>query len=462
MSDKTIYIVDDEESVAKLLERVVQKWGYRTKCFSDGESCLAALDENGGDLVLLDLMLPGIGGEETLKEIKRRDPDLPVIVLSAQSKIDVAINTLKQGALDYLGKPVDFPHLEIAIKNALQLSELSKEVKRLRDTAGERVHFDNIVAQSGEMHDVFNLVNKVKDNDIPVLVLGESGTGKELVARAIHYNGRRKNGPFTVVNCASIPHDLLESELFGHEKGSFTGAFQRRIGKFEQAHGGTIFLDEIGELDMSLQAKLLRVIQSKQFERVGGNETITTDTRLVSATNRDLREEVNHRKFREDLYFRLSTFPILLPPLRQRKSDILLLAEHFLKQYSKELSKPNLRFTRNALKLLYEYPWPGNVRELENAIQRAVVMTDKEDITERELPLSVQTFATPSHTGGRPASPFLAEEDTVIPFEKLKEDAIRKALKATGGNIVEASKRLKIGRATLYRLMRKYKITNGG
>lgn len=459
MPDKFVYIVDDEESVAKLLQIwLTQKWGYQARQFSDGETCLEALDD--ASIVLLDLMLPGIGGVETLKEIKRREPDLPVIVLSAQAKIDVAIDTLRLGASDYFSKPVDFPRLEIAIKNALQMSELSREVQRLRESIGQKMHFDNIVAQSGEMHDVFILVNKVKDNDIPVLVLGESGTGKELVARAIHYNGRRKTGPFVVVNCASIPHDLLESELFGHEKGSFTGAVQRRIGKFEQANGGTIFLDEIGELDLSLQSKLLRVIQEKQFERVGGNEVISTDARLVSATNRELREDVKQKRFREDLYFRLSTFPIILPPLRHRKSDILLLSEHFLREYSKELSKPNLRFSRRALNLLYEYPWPGNVRELENAIQRAVVMTDREEITERELPLSVQTFSLAS-SETRQASPFATDEDTIIPFEKLKEDAIRKALKITGGNIVEAAQKLKIGRATLYRLMEKYKITNG-
>ena len=458
MADKLIFIVDDEESVAKLLEVwVTEKWKYRARVFSSGEQCLEALDESP-DVVLLDLMLPGIGGTETLKEIRKREPDLPVFILSAQAKIDVAIETLKVGASDYFSKPVDFPRLEIAIKNALQISELSKEVQRLRETVSQRVHFENIVAQSGEMHDVFSLVGKVKDNEIPVLVLGESGTGKELVAKAIHYNGKRKNGPFIVVNCASIPRDLLESELFGHEKGSFTGAVQRRLGRFEQAGGGTVFLDEIGELDLSLQAKLLRVIQSKEFERVGGNETIKTDARVVSATNKDLKEEVKHKNFREDLYFRLSAFPIMLPPLRQRKSDILLLAEFFLKQFSKELAKLDLKFSRKALKLLYEYPWPGNVRELENAIQRAVVMVDNQEITERELPMSVQTFASPA-AGDRATSPFTLEDEVIVPFEKLKENAIRNALKATKGNIVEASQKLKIGRATLYRLMQKYKIT---
>lgn len=465
MVDRLIYIIEDEESVAKTLETwVTKKFGCRTQVFSSGEEFLEILKQNDEkilpDVILLDMVLPGKHGNEILKESKEAYPDLPVIVLSAQKNVDTAIKAMKHGASDYFTKPIEFGDgkLESAIKNALQLSWLSREVKRLRETVSQRMGFQNIVAQSGEMHDVFSLVGKVKDNEIPVLVLGDSGTGKELIARAIHYNGKRKNGPFVVVNCASIPRDLLESELFGHERGAFTGAIQRRIGRFEQAGGGTIFLDEIGELDLSLQAKLLRVIQSKQFERVGGNETITTDTRVVSATNKDLKEEVKHKRFREDLYFRLSTFPIVLPPLRQRKSDILLLAEHFLKQFSKELAKPNLKVSRKALNLLYEYPWPGNVRELENAIQRAVVMVDNQEITERELPLSVQTFASPA-AGDKTASPFALEDDVIVPFEKLKENAIRNALKATKGNIVEASQKLKIGRATLYRLMQKYKVS---
>jgi len=306
------------------------------------------------------------------------------------------------------------------------------------------------------MQEVFKLVHKVKDNDICVLVLGESGTGKELIARAIHYNGIRKNGPFTVVNCASIPRDLLESELFGHEKGSFTGAYQRRIGKFEQANGGTLFLDEIGELDPSLQSKLLRVIQSRQFERVGGNETLTADVRLVSATNRDLVKAVAQKEFREDLYFRLATFPIMLPPLRERRSDILLLAEHFLKHFCEEVSKPNLGISKKALRLLYDYAWPGNVRELQNAIQRAVLMADGNTINEKDLPLAVVTFGSREENDA--ASPLSIGEETIRPLEKVKEESIRQALKITEGNIVEAARKLKIGRATMYRLMKKFKI----
>jgi len=457
MAAERVYIVDDEETIAKLVQLYVgDRWGYSAEVFPNGTEFLEAFS-NPPDLVLLDLMLPDITGVDLLKQIKQVEPDLPVIVLSAQSRIEVAIETLKLGATDYFSKPVDFPKLEIAIKNALQLASLTREVRQLRENVQSRVHFNNIVAQSGEMHEVFRLVKKVMNSDLCVLVLGESGTGKELIARAIHYNSERAKGPFVVVNCASIPHDLLESELFGHEKGAFTGAIQRRIGKFEQAIGGTIFLDEIGELDPSLQAKILRVIQEKTFTRVGGNETITTDARMISATNRDLADEVKQRRFREDLYFRLSTFPILMPPLRQRKADILLLAEHFLEEFAKEQGRPRMKFSRKALDLMYRYPWPGNIRELENAIQRGVVMTDNDTLSERDLPMAVQSFLT-SEADSKGQSLFVDTSTVVVPLEKIKEQAIQHALKVTEGNIAEAAKKLDIGRATLYRLAEKYKI----
>ncbi|HEX9829438.1 MAG TPA: sigma-54 dependent transcriptional regulator [Bacteroidota bacterium] len=457
MKQKLIFIVEDEESLQALMEHwITRTWGYDSRVFPSGEDCLEQLDERP-DMVLLDLMLPGISGAETLKAIKVRYPEMPVMILSAQGSIQVALETLKLGAIDYFSKPVEFPKLKIAIENALQLNDLTREVQQLRENLEKQVHFDNIIASSSEMREVFRLVNKVKDSDICVSVLGESGTGKELIARAIHFNGNRKNGPFVVVNCASIPHDLLESELFGHEKGSFTGAHQRRIGKFEQANGGTIFLDEIGELDLSLQAKFLRVIQQKQFDRVGGNETLTTDARIVTATNRDLRKLVADKLFREDLYFRLSTFPILLPPLRMRKSDVMLLAEHFLNVLAENHGKKGMGFSRKVLKLLYEYPWPGNVRELENAIQRAIVLADTNEIRETDLPLAIQAYAEDPAKAQSDA--VLFEEGTaVVPFEKMKEQAIKHALKVTEGNIAEAATRLKIGRATLYRLMQKYKI----
>jgi DNA-binding NtrC family response regulator len=458
LSAERVYIVDDEPTIAKLLELwVAQRWGYTAEVFHDGKTFLDRFNIEPPDLVLLDLMLPDISGIDILKEVKQRNPDLPVIILSAQESIEVALKTLKLGAADYFSKPINFPKLEFAILNCLKLAALSREVKNLHENVETRLHFDNIVSQSGEMQDVFKLVDKVTRIDICVLILGESGTGKELIARAIHYNSDRRSSPFVVVNCASIPHDLLESELFGHERGAFTGAIQRRIGKFEQATGGTIFLDEIGELDHSLQAKILRVIQEKQFDRVGGSETITTDARLIFATHRDLWEEVKQKVFREDLYYRISAFPIMLPPLRQRKSDILLLADHFLKKFGTEMGKPDIQFTRKALDLLYNYPWPGNVRELENVIQRGLVLADGQTLSERELPIFVQSYGY-AETDPNQNSMFQESQDLIVPFEKIKENAVRHALNRTNGNIAEAAQKLKIGRATLYRLIEKYKI----
>jgi DNA-binding NtrC family response regulator len=455
--NKFIFIVEDEPANAQMLELWVSKrWGYRSRLFDTGEACLEKLHESP-DLVLLDLMLPGMKGEQILTKIKSTNADIPVIILSAQDDVERAVQTLRLGATDYYSKPVDFPRLGNAVKNALQLHELAQEVQRLREQSAKPVHFDNIVSNSGLMQEVFRLVDKVKDSDICVLIMGESGTGKELVSKAIHHNGVRKQGPFVTVNCASIPHDLLESELFGHERGAFTGAVQRRIGRFEQANRGTLFLDEIGELDMSLQAKLLRVIQTKQFERVGGNETMTSDVRVISATNRDLQKAVHNKEFREDLYFRLSTFPVVIPPLRERRSDVLLLAEHFLKKHSEEEGKKKQGFSKKALRLLYQYHWPGNVRELENAIQRAILMSEGDTVTERDLPMAVQTLGSDEHADGPSGGTALG--NGIRPFEQFKEEVIRHALKITEGNIVEAARQLKLGRATLYRLMKKYKIT---
>jgi transcriptional regulator with GAF, ATPase, and Fis domain len=307
------------------------------------------------------------------------------------------------------------------------------------------------------MQDVFHLVSKVLDNDITVLIQGESGTGKELIARAIHYNGIRKDKPFIVVNCASIPRELLESELFGHEKGAFTGAHQRKIGKFELGNGGTIFLDEIGEMEMSLQAKILRVIQQKEFERVGGTEIIKTDVRILSATNRDLKEAVDNKEFREDLYYRLSSFPIHIPPLRYRRGDIIILIEHFVKKFGEKLKKNVKGFNKNALKILYDYDWPGNIRELENLVERCIILTDQNDIDTAILPPHL-TSGESSGALNVGNGELFGDESPVVPFEKLKEEAIKHAVKVTNGNIVEAAKKLNIGRATLYRLMDKYGI----
>lgn len=455
--EKLIFIVDDEQAISKLLSYWVKdRWKYEVDTFSNGEDAIRNLTKKP-DLVLLDIMLPGVNGIETLKKIKQFDDSLPVIMLSAQGSIEVAVESLRYGAYDYFTKPIDQQKLELSIKNAIRNYDLTKELLNLRENVKQEYSFDNIISADGRMQDVFKLVSKVLNNDITVLIYGESGTGKELIARAIHYNGIRKDKPFVVVNCASIPRELLESELFGHEKGAFTGAHQRKLGKFEIARGGTIFLDEVGELEMLLQAKLLRVIQQKEFERVGGTELIKTDVRIISATNRDLKHAVEDKEFREDLFYRLNSFPIFVPPLRSRRGDILILAEHFVKKFSEKLSKQIKGFTKRALKIVYEYNWPGNVREVENTIERCIIITDSDMIDVDDLPAHLRTA---ENTTSADVNGPLFSDETIIPFEKLKEEAIRHALKVTNGNIVEAAKKLKLGRATIYRLMDKYRIEN--
>lgn len=454
--EKLIFIIDDEESILKMLTHWAKnQWGYNVRAFSNGNEALNALSENP-DLVLLDIMLPDINGNEVLGKIKQRFPHLPVIMLSAQGSVEVALESIRLGAFDYFPKPVDKNRLEPAIRNAIKNYDLERELENLKENIHKEYSFNNIISADKKMQEAFKMISKVLDNDITVLITGESGTGKELVARAIHYNGKRKNAPFVVVNCASIPRELLESELFGHEKGSFTGAHQRKIGKFELAKGGTIFLDEIGEMEMSLQAKILRVIQQKEFERVGGNEVIKTDVRIISATNRDLKIAVENKQFREDLFYRLSSFPIHIPPLRERKGDIIVLVEHFIKQFNEKLGKNIKGVSKKTLKLFYDYDWPGNVRELENLLERCVILSDGEYIEPDVLPPNINSSSgTISYSS---VENLFTDDSPVIPFEKLKEEAIKHALKVTNGNIVDASRKLKIGRATLYRLMEKYKI----
>ena len=455
--NKLVFIVDDEQAISKLLTYWVKdKWKYDVEIFSNGEDVLRRLNVKP-DLILLDIMLPGINGIEVLKRVKQLDENLPVIMLSAQGSIEVAVDALRLGAFDYFPKPIDIQRLEPSVKNAIKSYDLTRELENLKENVKKEYSFDNMISADGRMQDVFKLVTKVLNNEITVLVYGESGTGKELIARAIHYNGKRKDKPFIVVNCASIPRELLESELFGHEKGSFTGAHQRKLGKFELANGGTIFLDEVGELEMLLQAKLLRVIQEREFERVGGTELIKTDVRIISATNRDLRLAVEKKEFREDLYYRLNSFPISIPPLRFRRGDILVLAQHFLDFFNKKLGKSVKGFSKKAVKLIYEYNWPGNIREMENMIERCLIICEKDTIDIDDLPSQIRV-AEP--IGDADINGLLFSDDNIIPFEKLKEESIRHALKITNGNIVEAAKKLQLGRATIYRLMEKYNIEN--
>jgi len=454
--EKLIFIIDDEDPILKMLTHWTKnQWNYNVKTFTKGNDGLNALSENP-DLILLDIMLPDINGNEVLARIKQKCPFLPVIMLSAQGSVEVAMESIRLGAFDYFPKPIDKNRLEPAIRNAIKNHDLESELENLKENLQREYSFDNIISADRKMQDAFKMISKVLNNDITVLIEGESGTGKELVARAIHFNGKRKSAPFVVVNCASIPRELLESELFGHEKGSFTGAHVRKIGKFELAKGGSIFLDEIGEMEMSLQAKILRVIQQKEFDRVGGNEVIKTDVRIISATNRDLKLAVDNKQFREDLYYRLCSFPIHIPPLRERKGDIVVLINHFVKFFNDKLEKNIKGVTKAALKSMYDYDWPGNIRELENTLERCLILTDKEFIDTDVLP---QAIASNSGLTNINSNGVLFGEDfPIIPFEKLKEEAIRHALKSTERNIVEAARKLRIGRATLYRLMEKYKI----
>lgn len=454
--DKLIFIVDDEESILKMLTHWCRnQWNYNVKTFTNGNDALNAMTENP-DLILLDIMLPDINGNDVLRSIKLKDLQLPVIMLSAQGSVEVALESIRLGAFDYFPKPIDKNRLEPAIRNAIKNYDLEREVVNLKENLQKEYSFDNIISTDKKMQEAFRMVSKVLDNDITVLIEGESGTGKELVAQAIHFAGKRKAAPFIVVNCASIPRELLESELFGHEKGSFTGAHQRKIGKFELAKSGSIFLDEIGEMEMSLQAKILRVIQLKEFERIGGNEVIKSDVRIISATNRNLKNAVENKLFREDLYYRLSSFPIHIPPLRERRSDIVVLIDHFIKQFNNKLGKNIKGVSKAAMKILYDYDWPGNVRELENTLERCLILSDGDQVDVDTLPHNIASKFAPAVTAGN--WQIFGSESPIIPFEKLKEEAIKHALKSTGGNIVEAARKLRIGRATLYRLMDKYKI----
>jgi len=442
-------IVDDDLNIRKLIETGLRKEKvYEVLAASNGEACLKMVREEAPDLVLLDIQMPGIDGIETLRRIKEEDPKLPVVMLSAHGTVERAVTSMKLGAHDFVEKPFAIDRLLVTVKNVLMASSLEREVDRLKSELKERYQFANVIGASGVMQEVFRSVEKVIDSNVTVLLQGESGTGKELIARAIHYEGRRSSKPFVAVNCTALPESLLESELFGHEKGAFTGAVGRRIGKFEQANGGTVFLDEISDMSPAMQAKVLRVLQEREFERVGGSEMIRVDVRVISATNKDLEEEVKKGKFREDLYYRLAVFPIKLPPLRERKEDIPLLAAFFLKKYSEQEGKHIEAISPDALELLMAYHWPGNVRELENAIERAVVIATTNEIAPKDLPVAVRSLGEKK----------LYESDNTLAswIEKLEQEALRQALLECEGNISQTAKKLGIGRATIYRKAKKY------
>ena len=381
-----ILLIDDELESCKALSLLLTGVGYRVETSLTGEKALSLLKNQSYELIISDLFLPGVSGIDILKQVKEISPQTCVIMITGNASAETAVEAMKEGAFDYISKPFNFERLKIQVAKALEKNHLVIENQYLRQQLHGRYRFDNIIGTSQSMQQVFTRMEKVVNTDSTILILGASGTGKELVAKAIHYNSPRKNKPFIAINCGAIPAELLESELFGHTKGSFTSAIANKPGKFEDANGGTIFLDEIGNMPSQLQMKLLRVLQEHEFERVGSSRKIRLDVRLISATNADLPERVKNGQFREDLYYRLNVIPILLPPLKERRGDIPQLTRHFLSRICKEMRRPLMAIDRNAMRAIESYDWPGNVRELENVIERTVALSDGEIISCDDLP----------------------------------------------------------------------------
>jgi two-component system, NtrC family, response regulator PilR len=452
----SILVVDDDLSLLQSLKEILENEGYDVTTAADGEQGLLRIKEQAFDLVLSDLSLPGLNGMELLKYVKREHPACPCIIITGFGSITNAVTAMRQGAYDYFTKPVDAAELRLVVARALEHRRLKWENLHLKKQLHRRFGFANMVGNSDPMARVFDLIRKVADSDSNVLILGESGTGKELIAHAIHYNSPRAEGPLIPVNCAAIPEELLESELFGHERGAFTHAVRTRIGRFEQANGGTIFLDEISEMSPSLQVKILRVLQNYSFERIGGIKTIRVDIRVIAATNRNLEELVSQNKFREDLFYRLNVIPLRVPPLRERVSDIPLLLQHFLNLFSRTKKKPLRRLSPSVQDLLQRYAWPGNVRELENLVERLVILTEGEVIEVTDLPEKFQRLVLPL-----PATPGDFPErgihfnDAVQSFER---NLIIKALRQSNWVKSQAAQLLHLNRTTLLEKMKKQNI----
>lgn len=391
---KKILIVDDELAIRESLRMILQQ-DYEVLAVSSGAEALEKMREGGIDLVLLDVIMPGLDGIQLLERMKS-EYDIPVIMITAANTVKTAVQAMRLGAYDYIPKPFDVDEIKIVVQKVLSIQDLSKEVEYLRAEISKTYGFENLIGGTKEMQEIFRLINQIAGSDTSVLILGESGTGKELVARAIHFNSLRKNKPFIPINCAAIPDTLIESELFGHERGAFTGASNKRIGKFEQAHSGTLFLDEIAELSLSTQAKILRFLQEREFTRVGGTETVHVDVRLITATNKDLENAIKDRSLREDFYYRINIIPISLPPLRMRRDDIPLLVNHFIDKVNKRIKKHVKRVSEDLMDFLVNYEWPGNVRELENLMERMITLSNQKVLTIKDLPSGLKDKARQS------------------------------------------------------------------
>jgi two-component system response regulator HydG len=444
-----ILVVDDEESHRIMLRAVLQEEGYDVTEAADGPEGIQAVEEGPFDVILLDIRMPTMDGIEALTEIRKISPFTPVLMMTAYASVKTAVEALRAGAFDYLTKPLDIEELKILVEKALEHDHLREENLTLKERLGDRFDFSKIIGKSSKMKELFELLSQVAPTDATVLILGESGTGKELVANAIHHNSPRSGAPFIKVACAALPETLLESELFGHERGAFTGAVARREGRFQAAHGGSMFLDEVGEMSAATQAKLLRVLQEKEFEPLGSSRTIKVDVRVIAATNKDLAGEVREGRFREDLYYRLNVVPVLLPPLRERKEDIPALALHFFSIYREKNRKELKEISGKALDLFIRYDWPGNIRELENCIERSVIMARGEIVAPADLPPQIQALAQEKQDQNIsfPVGISLAEVEKAL---------ILKTLEDTGGNRSRAAEILGINRRTLQIKLKEY------
>lgn len=444
-----ILVVDDEENLRHMLQLMLQKHGYLVDQAAHGATALQMALQGRYDFILCDIQMPVMDGAAFLKEAVAAGTSSTIIMMSAYGTVDTAIECMKLGAYDYISKPFKSDEIALVLKKAEERERLKRENRRLKEEIGREYSFASIISKNPRMQEIFSLVRKVCDFKTTVLILGESGTGKELVARAIHYNSRRRNAPFVAVNCGAIPENLLESELFGHVKGAFTDASTDKVGLFEQADGGSLLLDEIGEMPLSLQVKLLRVLQEEEIRRVGASASKKVDVRVISATSKDLEQEVAGGRFREDLYFRLNVFSIMLPPLRERMEDIPLLAAHFLEKYDEKYGKRVVRCAPDVMKALMNYRWPGNIRELENCIERGMVLCEGETL---ELECLPEKLRGPASVVRRPVVP----SDSLslkLAGELLEKDFIRRALEKTGGNRTHAARLLEIShRALLYKL----------
>jgi len=447
MGGEKILLIDDSPEILASLSEYLRTEGYATDTAADGVTGITMLDKGFYDMVLTDLKMPGIDGMEILKYLEENSPESICMILTGYGTIKNAVEAIKAGAFDYLTKPVKLEEVLVSLKRAFEHRDLKRENMHLKSQLKKKYRFRNIVGDSEKMQKVFETVEKVADSDSTVLILGESGTGKELIAKAIHYNSYRREGPFVPVNCAAIPDELLESELFGHERGAFTHAIRTRIGRFELANGGTLFLDEIGDMNPNLQSKLLRVLQERQFERIGGIKTIKTDIRVVAATHEDLRKAVQQKKFREDLFYRLNVIPIRIPPLREHRSDIPLLVHHFLEQFSRSKKKKIAGITNEAVQRMKDYDWPGNVRELENMIERIIILSSNEMIDVADLPDRIQALQRATSPGPiEITEEGLCLEAAVGEFER---QLILQALNKTGWVKNKAAQLLRLNRTTL-------------